>query len=388
MNLEVSDDQRSTLDGMLSSLPRGVVDTKLPSASKLAGLFYHPNPGCRVMALVVSAGFDAVGGRDAQAEKKLDRAIQVFTLVSDDATGRDHINSLKERLGGNVEDFLAGIHDKVAPYAQTRMKVSVPTVAAQSQGAMPRSIEDGEALPTERRTGNVKADAPPRPARTRPTPPPRREPEPEPAAPAAEEAPAPKAAAPAPAKKKDVGPSEEEAAAAAAAALAAIEAPYEEVVEDDAPPRFDPDRDLDPDEGKQRRRRRGRSLEGLERPRPDEVARQEQARAPAPAPTQAPRAERSAPARDDEAAPAQAKAEAPAPISVERGGDAASIAESGLEALKLALRRARESGLGGNLAVTVTITTGSESRPSGDGGTTEDGQRRRRRRRRGGSGRE
>ncbi len=395
MSLEVSETQSETLQSMLAALPSDSVDEPIQGTGKLASLFYHPNSGCRVMALVLSAGFDAVGGRKDNAVKKVDRAIQVFTLVSDDADGRAHLEGLKPQIEDDLSGFLSAVRENVVPYLETRM-ADVQVVVKPKPQAMPRAIEDGEDMPTERRSGDhdesrmrrapthpmmetipaatqeaaeaaddagladaVDADADAADADAA---------EPavdEPAAEAAEEEAssddAEAAEAEADSDSDEVGPSEAEAAAAAAAALAAMEAPYEEVVTDDSPPRFDPDRDLEPDDGR-RRRRRSRSPEGLERPRPDQLPQQTSEQASA----KAEGGEESGAARN---------------VKVSRDGDAPALAEAGLEALKLALRRARELGLDGRLSVEVTIDTATDRGDSGSG------TRRRRRRRRGGRGR-
>ncbi len=381
MSLEVSDAQKATLTDMLAALPSEAVDEPVQGAGKLAGLFYHPNSGCRVMALVLSAGFDAVGGRSDNAVKKVDRAIQVFTLVSDDAEGRGQLEGLKGQLSDDIPGFLEATRNTVVPYLQQKM-TDVQIVAKPKPTAKPRAIEDGEEIPDERRTETAakpKRERELRRAKTEPMMEPVAEPAAEePAAEPASDDSAEPAAAAAPAEAEapaadaadddGVGPSEAEAAAAAAAALAAMEAPYEEVVTDDSPPRFDPDRDLKPDDGR-RRRRRSRSPEGLERLRPDQrppVKESEAADAPA--------ADGSG---DDQAQAAPARE----PVKVTRSSHSDEIAESGLEALKLALRRARELGFEGQLAVEVTIGAGE-----GDG-QPGSGARRRRRRRRGGRGR-
>lgn len=361
MNLEVSAEQRDVLDRTLEALPKESGSEPVKGSAKLASLFYHPNASCRVMALVVSAGFDAVNDRIAHAGKKLDRAHQVFTLVGDDARGREMIEDLKGKLDSDVPLFLNTVHTDVAPYLVKGMSaISAPPEAPKKAISMPRAVEAGEELPQE--TRSTKSNREPRP---------RRDPEPQrrvereaptagtvveavTAEPAAEEAAA------------NVGPSEEEVAAAAQAALEAIEAPYDEVIEDDAPPRFDPDRDLEPDQnGGRGRRRRSKSPEGFERPRPDQVKNE---------PTREPAAEATGNDGGEQASEGD-EAAGSASVSVSRGGDVAELAEVALEALKLALRRAREAGLEGSLRVEVQIGAGDAA--------SDEARRKRRRRGRG-----
>ena len=374
MTLEVSPQQRESLENMLAALPSEPTDEKVKGGSKLASLFYHPNTACRVMALVLSGGIDAANGRAENAAKKLDRAIQVFTLVSDDAEGRERLEGLKASLDVDVSGFLGNIRSDVAPYLQKRIDgvVSDSVFEKPAEPAMPRAIEEGESMPEEKRRApktRPKRERPPREERA-PEPvveaaAPEAEAEAAPAEPevaeeaveaAVEEAPAAKEAASR--DEDDAGPTEAEAAAVAAAALAAMETPYEEIVEDDAPPRFDPN---DVPTGDGRRRRRRRAPEGLERPGPEAA---EAAEAPAQAPKPAASVEEEAGALE--------------PIVVARGGNSDALAEIGLDVLRMALKRAREAGLSGRLRVAVTVETQDGEAREGD-----DDSRRRRRRRRG-----
>lgn len=381
LSLEVSTDQKAVLDRVVAALPTEPSDAPKNGASGLPALFYHPNCAARVLALTLSAGFDAINGKADNAVRKIDRAIQVFTLVDDDERGRAHLQTLKEQVNDDLASFLSGTHDRLIPYLRKRMAdVAIPPKAPEPV-AMPRAIGEGEEMPTERRSGAAaKRERRPRARRREedavqaesaqpevaeaPA-----EPSPEAAAPepAAEEVEAPTTVEELPAVGNDdgdtaesVGPSEAEAAAAAAAALAAMEAPYEDVVEDDAKPRFDPDRDLEPSDGR-RRRRRSRSPEGLERPRPAlETDRPEPQAAESDAPAE--------PAGDE------AAREEGAVHRASRSGSADEVAEVALEVLRQALRRAREAGLEGRVRVEVSISAG--------GVEPKDDRRRRRRRRR------
>ena len=418
MTLGVAPQQRAILDRSLAALPNAPTDETIRGGGELAALFYHPNTSCRVMALVLSAGFDAVGGRSEQAEKKLDRAIRVFTLVSDDATGRTHLERQLGLLTGDLTEFLTTLHNDIVPYLERGIQ-EAQKVVERPKASMPRPIEDGDEMPAERRTGK-----PPRPRR--PAKPAEEEAADqgavakpaaeetvaeetvaeeateaaseaveasdeaaaaaeEPAAVTTEEAAAPAAESDADGDDDSAGngPTEAEAAAAAAAALAAMEADYEDVVEDDAPPRFDPDRDLEPEDGGRRRRRRNR-LEGLERPRADQVKRapEEKEKAKEPEKEKKKKKEPEPEQEGDQKARTEARdgseerdsEDDQDAIRVSRGAGEGELAESGLEALKLALRRAREAELDGNLRVEVTIT-----RAAGD---SSGGRRRRRRGRR------
>ena len=393
LSLEVSTQQKQVLDQVIAELPLQPAEEPIRGGNELPGLYYHPNSACRVMALTLSAGLDAAGGRSDQALRKLDRAIQVFTLI-DDTSGLKHLESLKGQLNDDVIGFLGSTREKVVPYLLRQMEqvAKGPQVA---EKAKPRLVQVGTELPEERRT--VRASS--RGRQGRPDRPPRRPPreeaeeartpaeesvgaeapleaaEAEPVAPevatAAAEAPAEteitESAAPRATietDESDVGPTEAEAAAAAAAALAAIEAPYEDVVEDSAPRRFDPDRDLDPEDDRRRRRRRPRNKpEGLERPA---------------APTEdAPKAEVQPPV---EVEPKDAEAE-PEPIEYrsQRSGLADELAELALGVLREALRAARQGGdLAGQVSVEVVIGSASGAETPGTAG----GRRRRRRRRR------
>jgi len=357
MSLEVSADQRAILDRTQAALPRDIGTEPLRGGSQLPSLFYHPNSSARVAALVLSAGFDVVNQRGPSAEKKVERAIQVLELVNgDDTTGRNYLEGLKN-AAENAPDFLNLALDEVVPYLRGQMD-DVPAPAKPKSAAvpMPRALESGESLPEERLSGS-KPPPTPRRAPKKAAPP---EPKAEPA-----EAPAAEAPAEAPAGGSGVGPSEEEAAAAAAAALAAMEAPYEEVVEDDEAPRFDPDKHLKPEDGRRRRQRRSRTPQGLERPRPDQLPdprgddeKSDDGSESESQPT-SDKAASDKPA-SDKAASEKAAAEPLAAVS--RGCDRSSIADAALAALRTLLQRASDIEADGPLRIEMTI--GPDTRPS------------------------
>ncbi len=359
LSLEVSTDQKAVLDRVVAALPAEPSEAPLRGASGLPALFYHPNCAARVLALTLSASFDALNDKGDNAVRKLDRAIQVFTLVDDDETGRAHLEKLKSEVE-NVAGFLGDTHGNVIPYLRKRMvEVEVPAPVAKPS-TMPRAIGDDEEMPVERRRGGNRRPAPRRekPAIKE------AESAPEPALEEAQDAPEAAPAAADEVEPADVGPTEAEAAAAAAAALAAMEAPYEEVVQDSAPRRFDPDRDLEPTDSGRRRRRRSRRPEGLERTRTSDEDGD-----PGDTPS-SPVAD----AKPSQVDSADTEAQESPVHRASRSGPADEVAEVALEVLRQALRTARKAGLDGRVRVEVSITAAGEGH--------NDGERRRRRRRR------
>ena len=370
ITLEVTDRQRTVLERNIAALPRELGVEPERTGSDLPALFYHPNASARVLALVVSAGFDVARERSENAEKKLNRAIEVLTLVTDDETGRGHLQGLAERISGATDEFFPVLHDTLVPYLQGQMGASAAPVqkAAPKPTVMPRAVEEGESLPTERRAGRKAA---PTQKKSKPA---------NVSAPAEEEQ---QDTTVVEAKPNETdaaaventeaaisaesgstsasGPSAAEAAAAAAAALAAIEAPYEDVVEDDTAPRFDPDRDLKPDDGR-RRRRRSKAPEGLERMKPDQRPDLEMM-------TQG-SAEDAATQADDSAQSIEEL------CRVSRHGNATDVVELALDVLKQLLRKTNDLAADGRVKLEMTLTTADGDAPQH--------RRRRRRRRRGG----
>ena len=496
VSLDVGPEQRATLDRILAALPRAPGETPIPAPAELPALFYHPNTSARMLALTLSAGYDAASGRSDAADKKIERAQQVYTLVSEDGAGRRHLDELRRLATTDATGFLGYLHDSAVSFLRRSMDSTGHQFAAPPAPAQPRVIEEGEGLPEEKRarsgdtrparTPHARRDEPrdeprgdrdhgdeprgegdesqgdhpqgDRPQGDRPRgrdgdrdrgdrprgrdgdrdrPPPReprrrdrdeapREPSDAPPDPGVFDPDAePPEAAPArrsrrrPTRDDDSDAAEsignigdDEAAAAAAAALAAIEAPYEDVVEDDAKPRFDPDRDLVPDDGRRGRgdggrRRRARGPEGLERPRPDTVkeAREDGEESELgdgdDRPRRDPRPDR--PPRDDrprEDRPPGERREGA--ISVSRVCSAPELAELALDAVRQALRIARERGVSGRVRLEFTVAAAGAAPSNGSNGgpppadrgdrpegAAPDGQRRRRRRRRrGGEGAE
>ena len=369
ITLEVNDRQRAVLERNIEALPRDTGVEPERTGSDLPALFYHPNTAARVLALVVSAGYDVARGRTENAEKKVNRAIEVFTLVTDDETGRGHLTGLAERLGNESTEFLPLIHETLVPFLQERIGQVEPAAAPvkKATAAMPRAVEDGEALPEEKRRNPKKPAATPKAKKASP-------PEPEAAATqVADEAPVgvvaesdvvvSHSADTAPDSSiKGNGPSAAEAAAAAAAALAAIEAPYEDVVQDDSAPRFDPDRDLEPSDGR-RRRRRSKSPVGLERMKPD----------------QRPDLEMTTGEDSNGPAPSDVSNTESATLAVEelcrasRHGTASDVVDLALEVLSQLLRKTGNLEVEGRVKLEMVLTTADGNGPP---------QRRRRRRRR------
>ncbi len=392
MSLEVSAPQKVVLERDLGALPRETATGPIEGGTELPSLFYHPNSAARVLALVISAAYDAVNGRQPNAERKVDRAIEVFTLVADDSAGRVLLARLKELLTNDIGGFLGLIHADVAPYLGGRMESSMRGPAPKAvPTSQPHALEVGEQA--RERLSVARPPPLPRPPRQEEAPAPHFVPEP-----AAEEAHAPVERPVEPVTFDEAGdgryrhgPSDDEAAAAAAAALAAMEAPYEDVVVD-SQRRFDPDRDLEPEDARGGRRDRdrggrrgGRSLEGLERPKPDQIR--------PPAQTQGQGQDERRPRVDEgEAAPSgEARDAAPSSqprsdVRASRSCEEAELAEAILDVARQALRMAREQGLGGRLRVELSVVRGEGGGPSRDRGEGRgeghgDGRGRRRRRR-------
>jgi hypothetical protein len=350
MTLDISPTQRDVLDRMLAALPTEVVAEPLSVGGELTGMFYHPNAACRVEALVLSAGLDVASGRTQNATKKIQRALQVFTLVTDDSFGRGLLQDLEASLEEDAAGALQRIRETVVPFLEARLRGEDPPAPTSNEAEAeppdePEAVVEEVAAETEEIL-----DAPDDESNEDAV---------EAEAEASDDAPATPVEVD---EASEAGPSEAEAAAAAAAALAAIEAPYEEVVEDDAPPRFDPDRDLKPEDTNRRRRRRSRGLQGLERPRPDEVSALDVPEPPVVA------SESSA-----ETGGEQEEGDS-FEIRVARSGSLNEISEVGLEVLKQCLRRIREAECEGRLRLELVVTKATDS---------DSGGRRNRRRRRG-----
>jgi hypothetical protein len=126
MNMEISAPQREVLERVLTELPREPASEPVNLGGELAQLFYHPNGTCRIMALVLSAGVDAVNGREETAQKKIERALEVINLVVDDEIGRRHVETLRNALSEGVADpnFLNELHDNVGPYFGQQLRES------------------------------------------------------------------------------------------------------------------------------------------------------------------------------------------------------------------------------------------------------------------------
>jgi hypothetical protein len=363
ITLEVTDRQRTVIERNIAALPRELGVEPERTGSDLPALFYHPNAAARVLALVVSAGFDVARERSENAEKKVNRAIEVLTLVTDDETGRGHLQGLAERIGSDTTEFLPLVHDTLVPYLQGKMGASDAPVkkSTPKPTAMPRALEDGESLPTERRSGRKPEPAIAKPKiKTAPEPVDVPEEKVEVEAPVLDEAPS-KPVEAASEKATEAGPSASEAAAAAAAALAAIEAPYEDMVRDDSAPRFDPDRDLKPDDGR-RRRRRSKAPEGFERMKPDQRPDLEMMNQDG--------------SDDTKATETTASSEIEELCRVSRHGNASDVVGLALDVLKQLLRRAGDLEADGRVKLEMTLTTAD--------GDIPQHRRRRRRRRRGG----
>lgn len=402
MSLEVSAPQKAVLDRDLGTLPREAAAGPVEGGTELPSLFYHPNSAARVLALVVSAGYDALNGRQPNAERKIDRATEVFTLVADDSAGRGHLGKLKELLKADVGGFLSALHGETAPYLHNRMEVGARAAAPKNTPqAQPHALEAGE-------QAHERLSVAARPA-----------PAPRPPRPVEEVVVAPHVDEQAHAHQHEHmhehveehhhhepvdpyeagagrhrhGPSDDEAAAAAAAALAAMEAPYEDVVVE-AQRRFDPDRDLEPDEsrGGNRRdrggRRGGRSLEGLERPKPDQVRPLPQEAGRPPQGERRPREEGEGAPPGEAREPREPREPGPRPeVRAARSCEDMELAEAILDVARQALRMAREQGLGGRLRVELLVgrSEGGPPRERGEGHGGGDGRgdgRGRRRRRR------
>ena len=356
MSLEVSDAQRALLEENLAALPREAEAEAEARAGGLTRLFYHPNAACRTLALTLSAAFDQAAGRMEPATAKLQRAIRVFRLVAADhaditeqleemqqASARGDTAAVLEQMHGRLAPALWKVVDEVAQPPKKPAPVKQPGPVDPAELAVivakvrPATAEEDAGEGAEEAVEEA-ADAV-------------AEVEIE----AAEEPPAP-----------EISP--EEAAAAAAAALAAIEAPYEEVVEDAPPPRFDPDAVRTARPSSRRRGRQPRGPIGLERPAPppeepavDATAAEAEADEAAPKPEE--RAERAAGRTED--------AEAAQPIAkVVRRGDADLVAAVVLEAAGELIRSLRDANLEGRIAVEITVDR------------ARGGRRRRKRRRR------
>ncbi len=154
-SLGLSVEQRKIVDDSIEELSSDPASEALGNGSKLAGLFYHPNGPCRTLAMAMSAGFDALHGREDNARAKLQRALDLVSLIAPEGKAYDLVSELVEVYGdsGDVESFVGLLREKAIPYLLDKLeKIESSETPSSSVKVMPHAIEDGEALPAERLT--------------------------------------------------------------------------------------------------------------------------------------------------------------------------------------------------------------------------------------------